>query len=569
MNNQLTTTNQDAKLALAKSKSLLNLTNKLIQHEKKDIIKNFAISPHVNNLCLGGLGMATDISFEDSVVVVGGIGRINLIDLKNGEVLKAFYGHENGITKVALSSDNKTLVSVSGGEIKIWDTSTSKCIKTLNVNCYGVDCIRFVKNEILVVYYSRDDVCEILSLHSENIIKISKNYVRYLNLSADGKYLAASSLIDDYDDYDDRPSDDYIHKIVLWDTNNKKPIKTIKNKSYKYFTHIMHINSKNKYFITTKSSKLGNHGLLICNMFNNEIKNIDLCGRDIVAIDVSMDDKYLVACEQGIVGTTLHLINLENLEVIGKWKIGEDSHNFQDIRFVNRNSDFIIVGRYNFIKYITVNNIKQKDITYDIDNCSYREGLELKYEVNSNTEMVSCAAISYDLKTIVSCSSNKIKLWNLANGKLLKSVVVSAEYPNRVKISSIHYSLDNNFITINVLKADPYKVRDYLNETYDLKNFMVTKENSIKNQTDVENNTFSLKIIHDMIKVYQDKTEIYTIYNFIDDEYITMKPSGYFYSSTKAVDKYIRISEVPLTQRKLTTEEIKHFKKENLLDLMF
>ncbi len=36
---------------------------------------------------------------------------------------------------------------------------------------------------------------------------------------------------------------------------------------------------------------------------------------------------------------------------------------------------------------------------------------------------------------------------------------------------------------------------------------------------------------------------------------------GYFTGSDEAIDKYLRVSEEPLTQRKLTSEEIKHFRK--------
>ena len=62
------------------------------------------------------------------------------------------------------------------------------------------------------------------------------------------------------------------------------------------------------------------------------------------------------------------------------------------------------------------------------------------------------------------------------------------------------------------------------------------------------------------IKIWDFKTfkEIYKL----DISYkILIDKNGYFNGSDEAIDKYLRVSEEPLTQRKLTSEEIKHFRK--------
>ena len=79
--NQLTTTNQNSKLALAKSKSLLDVTNKILANRSDSL----------------AVAMAFDIFVETK-------------------------GHTDHVLSVAISRDNKYIVSGSSDEtIKLWD----------------------------------------------------------------------------------------------------------------------------------------------------------------------------------------------------------------------------------------------------------------------------------------------------------------------------------------------------------------------------------------------------------------------------------------------------------------
>ena len=62
------------------------------------------------------------------------------------------------------------------------------------------------------------------------------------------------------------------------------------------------------------------------------------------------------------------------------------------------------------------------------------------------------------------------------------------------------------------------------------------------------------------IKIWDFKTFEY-IYTIDKSYQISIDKHGYFTGSDEAIDKYLRVSEEPLTQRKLTSEEIKHFRK--------
>ena len=71
----------------------------------------------------------TDISYEgllfspdDSMLICGHFdGRIQLLDVATGDILTTLDEHSNMIEALAFSPDNKTLMSVGGGNILLWD----------------------------------------------------------------------------------------------------------------------------------------------------------------------------------------------------------------------------------------------------------------------------------------------------------------------------------------------------------------------------------------------------------------------------------------------------------------
>ena len=70
----------------------------------------------------------------------------------------------------------------------------------------------------------------------------------------------------------------------------------------------------------------------------------------------------------------------------------------------------------------------------------------------------------------------------------------------------------------------------------------------------------------DNIKIWDMKTGecIYTINTSYK---VSINKDGYFTVGNELINKYLRVSEKPLTQRKLTVEEIKYFRKKNLLEI--
>ena len=133
MNKNLTTTNQNAKLALNKSKSLLDITNKLLS--KKDIdtlVQSFNFTPFVRENGHSILVESVAISPDGKTIVSGSYDNtIKIWDIQSGECLNTLEGHSYSVESVAISPDGKTIVSGSGnGTIKIWDIKSGKLIYT-------------------------------------------------------------------------------------------------------------------------------------------------------------------------------------------------------------------------------------------------------------------------------------------------------------------------------------------------------------------------------------------------------------------------------------------------------
>lgn len=133
MKNNLTTTNQNAKLALSKSKSLLNITNSLLA--KKDIgqlIQSFKFKPFLKEKGYSNSVNSVVISLDGKTMVSGSDDNtIKIWDMQNGESLNTLKGHSDSVLSVAISPDGKTIVSGGrDGTIKLWDIQSGECIYT-------------------------------------------------------------------------------------------------------------------------------------------------------------------------------------------------------------------------------------------------------------------------------------------------------------------------------------------------------------------------------------------------------------------------------------------------------
>jgi WD40 repeat protein len=115
MKNNLTTTNQNAKLSLSKSKSLLNITNSLLEnHLNKELIENFENFRFSSALGHGGDVNSVVITQNEKFLVSGSSDKtIKLWELSSGKEVRTFEGHSSSVNSVVISADGKYIISGS------------------------------------------------------------------------------------------------------------------------------------------------------------------------------------------------------------------------------------------------------------------------------------------------------------------------------------------------------------------------------------------------------------------------------------------------------------------------
>lgn len=125
MKNNLTTTNQNAKLALSKSKSLLNITNSLVAKKaNSNLEQKFKFKPFL--IERGHLGFISNVVMtNDEKYLVSesgddifGSNDIKIWDIKSGECLRTIKGYEEKIDILKVTSDRKYIVALSAWAIQ-------------------------------------------------------------------------------------------------------------------------------------------------------------------------------------------------------------------------------------------------------------------------------------------------------------------------------------------------------------------------------------------------------------------------------------------------------------------
>lgn len=103
-------------------------------------------------------------------------------------------GHRSDIRCLALSSDDRMLASASSGILKIWNTKTLSCLRTLD--CGTALCCTFLPGNKIVVIGARDGALEVFDIASSSLIDTIQAHERdvwSIHLSPDGRTLVTGS----------------------------------------------------------------------------------------------------------------------------------------------------------------------------------------------------------------------------------------------------------------------------------------------------------------------------------------------------------------------------------------
>ena len=103
-------------------------------------------------------------------------------------------GHRSDIRCITLSSDDRMLATASNGSLKIWNTRTQSCLRTLD--CGYALCLAFLPGDKIVVVGTREGTLEVFDIAASvslDTIKAHERDIWSLQVSPDGKSLVTGS----------------------------------------------------------------------------------------------------------------------------------------------------------------------------------------------------------------------------------------------------------------------------------------------------------------------------------------------------------------------------------------
>lgn len=677
--NQLTTINQNAKLALTKSKNLLDITKKIL--DKKELVKAFQFKPFLIEKGHSRPVNTITISPDGKYIVSGSDDNtIKILDFKTAECLKtikAFYDGftlNSGIKSSLIFNEEKIIFLSKGyfgcrsgeiGTIRILDIKTDECLKDLDLSNNYINLIVISPDRKFIVTdydHWNGDYCyqNIQILDSKTGMRLktleeNNNFIFSLAISSNGKYIISGNGY--YDEYN------YLRGMIrIWDIKRGTCLKTLENnesinsiaissngkyivsgscdnliKIWKFSTgeclntleghkdsiHSIVISLDEKYIVSGSADntiKIWDFKMAVC------LKTLEEHEDSVNSIAITPDGKYIVSGSgsgyfsgdntikiwdtqtgkclktlEGTIGIDLvttslngkNLVFTTNQNEIKKWEMENNSlttlcqyeYSINSIAITPDSNNVIVCGDDKIIKILdiktgkclhtleghtnNINILKVKNNDNTIVSQSYEETKvwdivtrECIYTSNKFINLETTVFTS-DRKILVSAKKNKIKIQNIEDKNLYSIINVGEdEYIRTILITPngkyIVSKCDYEYGLSGVPPSFSIKI-------WDLKNTNLVQSLELENNINFTISPLGKIIIPEknsfIIKVYD--IEINKEF-FIDClTQIIIDRDGYFTGSDENIDKCLRVSEEPLTQRKLTLEEINHFRKKS------
>jgi len=254
------------------------------------------------------------ISSDNKYIVSASADKtIKIWNLKTGKLIKTLKGHIGSVNSIAISSDNKYIVSGSGARytfsnnndptIKIWNLKTGKLIKTLDACCltYSVT----ISNDNKYIVASNNVDARIWDLKTGKLIKILNKYYGDINsvgISADNKYIVSGSNDKTIKIWD---LDETVK--ITWDIKTGELIKSIKGDNWVYSVAI---SSDSKYIVSGSSDDT----IKIWNLNTGKlIKTLKGHIGSVNSVAITKDNKYIVS---GSSDNTIKIWNLNTGKLI-------------------------------------------------------------------------------------------------------------------------------------------------------------------------------------------------------------------------------------------------------------
>ncbi|MBR6749125.1 MAG: TIR domain-containing protein, partial [Bacteroidaceae bacterium] len=313
---------------------------------------------------------------------------LKIWDTQTGKCIKTLVGHTSWIRSANFSHDpdGKYIVSASDDEtLKIWDTQNWECTKTLEGHTNWVNSATFSTDGKYIVSASGDKTLKIWDTQKWECIKTLEGHTSSVNsatFSPDEKYIVSAS------------SDE---TIKIWSTENWECIETLEGHTDEVNSATFSTDPDGRYIVSASRDntiKIWDTQRWEC------IKTLEGHTRSVYSANFSTDGKYIVSASDE---NTLKIWNTENWECI---KTLEGHTNAVTSATFSTDGKYIVSA--------------SSDSTIKIWST---ENWECIKTLEGHTDIVNSANFSTDGRYIVSASSDStLRIWDTENWECIKTL---------------------------------------------------------------------------------------------------------------------------------------------------
>ncbi|CDK30322.1 WD40 repeat domain-containing protein [Candidatus Babela massiliensis] len=179
---------------LIKSLKLTSDNKYLITHSFDNTTKIWSY-PNISCLRTISNSYSTTLSNNNQILIIGHDQDVVLYNISDNNIMQTLSGHNNKVTSVAISSNNKFLVSSDKDNItKIWNLKSEICLFSIVQN-NEVKHLMITPDEKFLIT-STGNLLKIWDINTGKLIKEhqSKYHINLLKISSNNKFIITSSL---------------------------------------------------------------------------------------------------------------------------------------------------------------------------------------------------------------------------------------------------------------------------------------------------------------------------------------------------------------------------------------
>jgi small GTP-binding protein len=178
------------------------------------------------------------ISSDDKFIVSSSSDNtVRIWEVETGECLKVLEGHSTLVSRVVISSDDKLIVSSSNDEtVRIWEVETGECLKVLEGHSDIIWGLAISSDNKFIVSGSNDKTVRIWEVETGECLKVLEGHSKYaigVAISSDDKFIVSGS--------DDKT-------VRIWEVETGKCLKVLEGHSG--FVLRVAISSDNKFIVS-------------------------------------------------------------------------------------------------------------------------------------------------------------------------------------------------------------------------------------------------------------------------------------------------------------------------------